>query len=196
MMLKVILYGFTEGIFSSRKLARSCEESLPFLYLSGLQTPVYRTFIEFRDRHREGMETVFKETVLLARTMGLAKLGNVALDGTKVLSNTSKHKAMSYGRMQEEEDHLRKQCQGRYSRRTTRWGRKRGQSPTGATTSVGRNSPSQSFGIGGRLSDESAVRSPQALAWEAQRPVGVRSLPKYSKDLPRIRGNSRLDARR
>ncbi|EQD74422.1 transposase IS4 family protein [mine drainage metagenome] len=107
MMLKVILYGFTEGIFSSRKLARSCEESLPFLYLSGLQTPVYRTFIEFRDRHREGMETVFKETVRLARTMGLAKLGNVALDGTKVLSNTSKHKAMSYGRMQEEEVRLK-----------------------------------------------------------------------------------------
>jgi transposase len=107
MMLKVILYGFTEGIFSSRKLAKACEESLPFLYLSGLQTPVYRTFIEFRERHREGMETVFKETVLLARTMGLAKLGNVAMDGTKVLSDTSKHKAMSYGRMQEEEERLK-----------------------------------------------------------------------------------------
>ncbi|EQD58759.1 transposase IS4 family protein [mine drainage metagenome] len=83
MMLKVILYGFTEGIFSSRKLARSCEESLPFLYLSGLQTPVYRTFIEFRDRHREGMETVFKETVLLARTMGLANLGTWRWTGRK-----------------------------------------------------------------------------------------------------------------
>ncbi|EAY57555.1 MAG: probable transposase, partial [Leptospirillum rubarum] len=107
MMLKVILYGFTEGIFSSRKLAKACEESLPFLYLSGLQTPVYRTFIEFRERHREGMETVFKETVHLARAMGLAKLGNVAMDGTKVLSDTSKHKAMSYGRMQEEEERLK-----------------------------------------------------------------------------------------
>ena len=107
MMLKVILYGFLQGIFSSRKLARACEESLPFLYLSGMQTPVYRTFIEFRERHRAEMEPVFKETVRLARAMGLVRLGEVALDGTKVLADTSKHKAMSYGRMKEEEEKLK-----------------------------------------------------------------------------------------
>ena len=103
MVLKVILYGFLQGIFSSRKLARACEESLPFLYLSGMQTPVYRTFIEFRERHRAEMEGVFKETVRLARAMGLARLGEVALDVTKVLADTSQHKAMSYGRMKEME---------------------------------------------------------------------------------------------
>ena len=79
----------------------------PFLYLLGMQTPVYRTFIEFRERHRPEMETVFRETVRLARAMGLARLGDVALDGTKILADTSKHKAMSYGRMKEEEEKLK-----------------------------------------------------------------------------------------
>ena len=109
MMLKVILYGFTVGIFSSRKLARACQENLAFKYLAGMETPAFKTFIEFRKRHRDDMKAVFVETVKLARELGLARLGAVALDGCKIAADTSKHKAMSYGRMQEEEKRLRKE---------------------------------------------------------------------------------------
>jgi transposase len=107
LMLKVILYGFSVGIFSSRKLQRACQENLAFKYLAGMETPAFRTFIEFRQRHREDMKAVFVQTVKLARALGLARLGTVALDGSKVEANTSKHKAMSYGRMLEEEKRLK-----------------------------------------------------------------------------------------
>jgi hypothetical protein len=111
-MLKVILYGFTVGIFSSRKLQRACQENLAFKFLAGMETPAFRTFIEFRQRHREDMQGVFVQTVKLARALGLARLGAVALDGSKVEANTSKHKAMSYGRMLEEEKRLQGEIQG------------------------------------------------------------------------------------
>lgn len=107
LMLKVILYGFSVGVFSSRKLQRACQENLAFKYLAGMETPAFRTFIEFRQRHREDMHGVFLQTAKLARELGLARLGAVALDGSKVDANTSKHKAMSYGRMQEEEKRLK-----------------------------------------------------------------------------------------
>lgn len=107
LMLKVILYGFSVGIFSARKLQRACQENLAFKYLAGMETPAFRTFIEFRQRHREDMKAVFVQTVQLARALGLARLGTVALDGSKVEANTSKHKAMSYGRMLEEEKRLK-----------------------------------------------------------------------------------------
>ena len=94
MMLKVILYGFTVGIFSSRKLQRACQENLAFKYLAGMETPAFKTFIEFRRRHREDMKAVFVQTVKLARELGMAKLGAVALDGCKIAADTSKHKAM------------------------------------------------------------------------------------------------------
>jgi len=107
MMVKVILYGFSVGTFSSRKLQRACQENLAFKYLAGMQTPAFKTFIEFRKRHREDMKAVFVQTVKLARELGLAKLGAVALDGCKLAADTSKHKAMSYGRMLEEEKKLK-----------------------------------------------------------------------------------------
>ena len=110
--LKVILYGFTVGVFSSRKLQRACRENLAFKYLAGMETPAFRTFIEFRQRHQEDMQEVFAQTVQLARALGLARLGTVALDGSKVDADTSKHKAMSYGRMLQEEKRLREEIQG------------------------------------------------------------------------------------
>lgn len=103
----MILYGFTAGIFSSRKFQRACQENLAFKYLAGMETPAFKTFIEFRRRHREDMKAVFVQTVKLAREPGMAKLGAVALDGFKLEADTSKHKAMSYGRMQEEEKRLK-----------------------------------------------------------------------------------------
>ena len=111
LMVKVLLYGFTVGVFSSRKLERACHENLAFKYLSGMATPAFRTFIEFRQRHREDMQEVFMQTARLARELGLARLGAVALDGSKVDANTSKHKAMSYGRMQEKEAILKEEIE-------------------------------------------------------------------------------------
>ena len=111
MMMKVILYGFTSGVFSSRKLQRACEENLAFKYLAGMETPAFKTFIEFRKRHCEDMKVIFVETVKLARELGLAKLGAVALDGCKLGADTSKHKAMSYGRMSEEEKKLKEEME-------------------------------------------------------------------------------------
>lgn len=107
MMVKVILYGFTVGIFSSRRLQRACQENLAFKYLAGMETPAFKTFIEFRKRHRSDMKAVFAQTVKVARELGLARLGAVALDGCKIDADTSKHKAMSYGRMKDEERKLR-----------------------------------------------------------------------------------------
>jgi transposase len=112
LMVKVLLYGFTVGIFSSRKLQRACQENLAFKYLAGMETPAFKTFIEFRRRHRDDMKVVFLQTARLARQLGLARLGAVALDGSKVDANTSKHKAMSYGRMQEEEAKLQAEIEG------------------------------------------------------------------------------------
>jgi len=107
LMLKVTLYGFTVGVFSSRKLQRACQEDLAFKYLAGMETPAFKTFIEFRQRHRDDMKAVFVRTAKLARELGFARLGAVALDGTKMDANTSKHKAMSHGRMREEEKRLK-----------------------------------------------------------------------------------------
>ena len=112
LMLKVILYGFTVGVFSSRKLQRACQENLAFKFLAAMETPAFKTFIEFRRRHREDMKDVFVRTVKLARELGLAKLGGVALDGCKIDADTSKHKAMSYGRMLEEEKRLKAEIEG------------------------------------------------------------------------------------
>jgi len=112
MMIKVILYGFTVGIFSARKLSRACQENLAFKYLAGMEEPSFKTFIEFRKRHKEDMKGVFIQTVKLAKELGLALFREVALDGTKIEADTSKHKAMSYGRMQEEEKHLKEQIEG------------------------------------------------------------------------------------
>lgn len=112
MMVKVILYGFTVGVFSSRKLQRACQENLAFKYLAGMQTPAFKTFIEFRLRHREDMKAVFVQTVKVARESGIANLGAVALDGCKISADTSKHKAMSYGRMLEEEKKLKTEIEG------------------------------------------------------------------------------------
>jgi transposase len=109
MMLKVILYGYSVGLFSSRKWMQACQENLAFKFLAGMEQPSYRTFIEFFQRHRDDLPAVFYETVKLARALGLVRFANIALDGTKIKANTSKHKAMSYGRMKEEEKKLKEE---------------------------------------------------------------------------------------
>ena len=106
MMVKVLVYGYATGTFSSRKLARKLEEDIAFRMLAAGNFPQHRTLCEFRRRHLEDFGAVFAEVVRLARTMGLAGLGRMSVDGTKVRANASKRKAMSYGRMAREERRL------------------------------------------------------------------------------------------
>jgi len=109
MMLKVLIYGYATGVFSSRKLARKLEEDVAFRVLAAGNFPAHRTLCEFRKRHLEDFKSVFVQVVQIARAAGLVSLGTLAVDGTKVRANASRHKAMSYERMLAEERRLREE---------------------------------------------------------------------------------------
>ena len=107
LMTALILYGYSRGTYSSRKLAEACEERVDFMAVTGRQTPNFRTINDFRRRHLDALGGLFVQVLDLCRRAGLAQLNHVSLDGTKMNANASKHKAMSYGRMKEEERRLR-----------------------------------------------------------------------------------------
>jgi hypothetical protein len=107
MMLKVLLYGYATGVRSSRKLEERLKRDVDFMFLAGQARPDHKTISEFRRRHLEAFETLFLDVLELCQRAGLVKLGRVALDGTKLKANASKHKAMSYARMDEREAALR-----------------------------------------------------------------------------------------
>ncbi len=109
LMTALILYGYSRGTYSSRKLAEACEERVDFMAVTGRQRPNFRTINTFRHRHLEALGDLFVQVLVLCRRAGLAKLNHVSLDGTKMKANASKHKAMSYGRMKDEERRLREQ---------------------------------------------------------------------------------------
>jgi transposase len=102
-MVALLLYGYSLGTASSRKIARQCERDVGYRVVSADQQPNFRTISEFRRIHLKALERLFVQVLHLAREAGLVKLGHVALDGTKVHANASKHKAMSYARMCERE---------------------------------------------------------------------------------------------
>ncbi len=106
MMTALLLYAYTQGVPSSRKIARACEERVDFMAVTGLQRPDFRTISDFRQRHLTALAGLFVQVLRLCRKAGLVTLGHVALDGTKLKANASKHKAMSYGRMQSREAEL------------------------------------------------------------------------------------------
>lgn len=107
LLLKLWLYGATQGVYSGREIARRCRRDLGFRYLVGASAvPDFRTINRFRVRHREDFAWILRETLRLARAAGFVKLGVVTVDGTKVRANTSRSKAMSHGRMQAEEARL------------------------------------------------------------------------------------------
>ena len=133
MMVKVWLYGYCVGIRSSRRLERALHEDVGFRMLSGNQQPDYWTLSEFRRRHLGALRGLFLQTVRLAQRAKLVKLGQVAIDGTKLKANASKHKAMSYSRMEKEEKRLREEIRRYFEEVETtdraedeRYGSKRG----------------------------------------------------------------------
>ena len=106
LMLKVLLYGYATGVRSSRRIEERLRSDVDFMFLAGQARPDYKTISEFRRRHLAAFEALFLEVLALCQRAGLVKLGRVALDGTKIAANASKHKAMSYGRMVEREAEL------------------------------------------------------------------------------------------
>ena len=109
MMVTVLLYAYATGTFSSRRIARKLEEDVAYRVLAAGNFPAHRTIAEFRQQHLAAFEALFVQVVKIAREAGVVKLGALAVDGSKVKANASKHKAMSYGRMREEETRLREQ---------------------------------------------------------------------------------------
>ena len=106
MMVKVLLYGYCVGVLSSRRIAQRLHEDIAFRVLAANNTPDFRTISDFRKDNLEALSGLFLQVLALCQQAGLVKLGHVALDGTKVKANASKHKSMSYQRMQEQEAQL------------------------------------------------------------------------------------------
>ena len=106
MMTALLLYGYSRGVYSSRRLAQACEERVDFMAVTGLNKPDFRTIAEFRRRHLKALSDLFVQVLKLCQAAGLVKLGHVAVDGTKLKANASRHKAMSYGRMKQAEPKL------------------------------------------------------------------------------------------
>jgi transposase len=100
MMTALLLYSYCCGIYASRRIATACRERVDFMSIVGLDAPDFRTVSEFRRRHLKALGALFTQILHLCETAGLVKLGHVALDGTKIKANASKHKAMSYERME------------------------------------------------------------------------------------------------
>jgi transposase len=107
MLVTVLLYAYATGTFSSRRIARKLEEDVAYRVLAAGNFPAHRTIAEFRHQHLTAFETLFVQVVQIAREAGLVQLGTLAIDGSKVQANASKHKAMSYGRMRDEGRRLR-----------------------------------------------------------------------------------------
>jgi transposase len=109
MMTTLLLYSYTQGVFSSRRIMKRCERDAAWRVIVQADVPDFRTISDFRKLHLKELEGLFVQVLRLCQEAGLVKLGHVALDGTKIKANASRHKAMSYGRMKEEEKRLRKE---------------------------------------------------------------------------------------
>src|SRR6187399_450930 len=107
MMTALLLHGYASGIYSSRRIAKAAVERADFMMIVAGDPPDFRTISEFRRRHLKALAALFVQVLQLAEKAGLVKLGHVALDGTKIKSNASKHKAMSYARMKKREAELK-----------------------------------------------------------------------------------------
>ena len=110
-MVSILIYGYTHGVFSMRELEKRCREDLSFMYIAKMNCPNFRTLNNFRKDNTEFFEESFIQTVQLAMALNMASLGHVSFDGSKFKANSSKHKAMSYGRLKEKEQKLCKEIE-------------------------------------------------------------------------------------
>ncbi|MEO3778949.1 IS1182 family transposase [Micromonospora sp. B11E3] len=106
LMVRLLIYGYTTGVRSSRAIGRRCVDDVAFRFLAADQAPDFRSIARFRRRHLDALAGLFTQSLHLAMRLGMVKMGRVALDGTKLEANASKHKAMSYGRMVDREQQV------------------------------------------------------------------------------------------
>jgi transposase len=116
MMVKVLLYAYCTGTYSSRRIAAKLVDSVALRFLAAGNEPDFRTISDFRKRHGKALSDLFGQVLRLCRKAGLVKLGHVAVDGTKIAANASKHKAMSYGRMKQAEAALQREVEELFRR--------------------------------------------------------------------------------
>src|SRR6266852_4072904 len=109
LMTKLLVYSYCVGVFSSRRIQTRVAEDIAFRVLAAGNEPDFRTISDFRKIHLQALEGLFEQVLKIALKAGAMKVGRVVLDGTKVKANASKHKAMSYGRMEEKEKQLREE---------------------------------------------------------------------------------------
>ena len=109
MMLVLLLYAYSQGVFSSRKIMQRCSGDVAFRILVGEDIPDFRRIAEFRARHLQHLQALFLEVLMLCREAGLLKVGRLSLDGTKIKANASRNKAMSYDRMGPEAERLQQE---------------------------------------------------------------------------------------
>ena len=112
MMTALLLYGYCNGVYSSRRIAKAARERVDFLSIVGLDPPDFRPSRTFASAILKALAGLFGQVLRLCEKAGLVKLGHVALDGTKMKANASKHKAMSYGRMEKRRRSLRRRSSG------------------------------------------------------------------------------------
>jgi transposase len=112
MMTALLLYAYCQGVYASRRIAQACEQRLDFMAVTAMGKPDFRTISDFRKRHLKALSGLFTQVLKLCARAGLVQLGHVALDGTKIKANASKHKAMSYGRMKQAEAALAAEVAG------------------------------------------------------------------------------------
>jgi transposase len=103
LMVRLLVYGYSVGVRSSRAIARRCVDDVAFRFLAADQAPDFRSIARFRRRHLDSLAGLFTQSLRLAQQLGMVTMGRVALDGTKLRANASKHKAMSYARLVDKE---------------------------------------------------------------------------------------------
>jgi transposase len=106
LIVSILIYAYSRGVFSSREIEKRCHEDLSFMYIAQMNCPNFRVLSDFRKNNADFFHDCFKQTVKLAMELKLASLGHISLDGSKFNANSSKHKAMSYKRLKEKEQEL------------------------------------------------------------------------------------------
>ncbi|WP_079161861.1 IS1182 family transposase [Streptomyces fodineus] len=106
LMVRLLIYGYSTGVRSSRAIERRCVDDVALRFLAADQAPNFRSIARFRRRHLDALADLFTQSLHLAQKLGMVKMGRVALDGTKLEANASKHKAMSYGRLVDKEEQI------------------------------------------------------------------------------------------
>jgi transposase len=109
LLLSILVYGYATGVFSSRKLEHATYDSVAFRYVAADTHPDHDTLNAFRKRFLKQIEALMVQVLLIAHTMGVVKLGNIAVDGTKIRANASRHSALSYGHIKKLEQQLREE---------------------------------------------------------------------------------------